>query len=533
MTDLVDNPIIEGFICPVCVTSFRTANVLQEHFISQHKTSLESFHSDPSITNAVTHAFSHAFYDSRGGIQAPGHSRSLTSEFLRLRQSHVNRDALETNSLLIRLDKLINAPSMSRSDRRDFEQSIVPWIDAKVSLCPSCGKSFGLGAEPACNMEEVDTVPSDIEQTKEYNLLQSAAFRSKLKLSQLTNAILDYNPVFRRRHHCRLCGHVLCADCSYFLTKSRALRLVDAVDERHLDRIYSNSGTADSPSSSAEPCRSDAVVFLTSSDYTPSLLNGDRSEEDGLILRICSVCKTLLERKLHRLRKHNRIWPIVQMHQELKTLMAKVDETAPSYAAVAESLHSGEQRYALEIAKSMRQGLLESLLKIDNIRRQMEGMMKTEPANCIDNALAVPISTSSIRLIRSISNMTRRYLQDNLPPLRVLPTFEQYGSLAAQRQYELASHWAEEDQLIAELEMRLANKPKQHSTEQMQTTSCDDAANQLLKLAASIDDVSKRLMSARKADNRRAVGSLTVELERLETKFQSLSQRVQAQNTLD
>jgi hypothetical protein len=56
----------------------------------------------------------------------------------------------------------------------EFEQNIVEWVDdSKVSLCPSCAKTFGLS---------------------------------------------------RRKHHCRLDGFVICNQCSQFLPFSIARR---------------------------------------------------------------------------------------------------------------------------------------------------------------------------------------------------------------------------------------------------------------------------------------------------------------------
>lgn len=56
------------------------------------------------------------------------------------------------------------------------EQEVVPWVDEKmVRLCPSCSRSFHLA---------------------------------------------------RRKHHCRLCGFVMCNDCSYSLDLDIARKLM-------------------------------------------------------------------------------------------------------------------------------------------------------------------------------------------------------------------------------------------------------------------------------------------------------------------
>ena len=55
--------------------------------------------------------------------------------------------------------------------RKAFEQAVVQWVrDEDMRLCISCGGAFNL--------------------------------------------------LLKRRHHCRLCGSVICAKCSHFLTFS-------------------------------------------------------------------------------------------------------------------------------------------------------------------------------------------------------------------------------------------------------------------------------------------------------------------------
>lgn len=126
-----------------------------------------------------------------------------------------------------------------------FEQAIVPWIDAKVDLCPCCGKGFGLGAEIAFPDED-DVYLNSTEN----NASISRFWPNKISVTRLTNAILDYNPVYRRRHHCRLCGYVLCADCSYFISIHNARGLLHALNgqDLYLFPVPSNaSDTNDHP----------------------------------------------------------------------------------------------------------------------------------------------------------------------------------------------------------------------------------------------------------------------------------------------
>jgi hypothetical protein len=86
-----------------------------------------------------------------------------TDFFKSERKKRLDRNK-STNQLLIRLERLLRNLPSDPLKRRLHEQSVVPWLpEEMVKLCPSCAKSFNIA---------------------------------------------------RRKHHCRLCGSVMCTDCS-------------------------------------------------------------------------------------------------------------------------------------------------------------------------------------------------------------------------------------------------------------------------------------------------------------------------------
>ena len=73
----------------------------------------------------------------------------------------------------------------------EFEQSVVPWTDdSLVPLCPDCGHHFG---------------------------------------------------ILRRRHHCRLCGSVLCVDCVHAVPVEACRKLRGGGMDRNKGTVFSPS----------------------------------------------------------------------------------------------------------------------------------------------------------------------------------------------------------------------------------------------------------------------------------------------------
>lgn len=221
--DFHHEPVLEGFLCPICKTDLKTPDLLTAHVENEHSEPadqdlIRSFRgmlltAKKKIRNEFASTAAAAAGDS--GKTSPGSSASSTSSssaavaaaaavhtsaypplfadppqpqtigadmdhtahFKAIRSPRLERYATDTNKLLIRLHKLLDHRPTDRGQRKQHEQLTVPWVEGKlVPGCPGCAKRFLLT---------------------------------------------------RRQHHCRLCGSVMCNDCSRFLDLEEAVGLVN------------------------------------------------------------------------------------------------------------------------------------------------------------------------------------------------------------------------------------------------------------------------------------------------------------------
>nr|CDS32324.1 rabenosyn 5 [Hymenolepis microstoma] len=409
--------IIEGFICPSCLKSFSKPELLEVHFAKQH------FHTAPATNRPENFA--------KGPTLGTVCNR--TADFEKLRKAQVDRNALETNLLLIRLEKLSNIPdNLDIAQLHIQEQSVVPWIEAKVNLCPRCGASFGLGWAKGTLSEDQATPISSQSQLLDsppYSFTRRA--RDSLRsATRFAATLIDSDPIYRRMHHCRLCGHIICGDCSFFLSKDVVHRIIQACnwasDETLRNKICPSDVFKNNDADLFKPRRLSFLSSRSSSATSLDIVIPRRSKKnrpDVLGLRICEVCKGVLEDKMAQIEEKQSSPIGLEEFRALKSEMAKVREKMPLFSSMASSLNSGEEKYVLEIAKSLRMELLQSLHKIDEIGKAISSLDVT----------GLRSAGTQTRINQAMGKFACRFVQNNLTPLRVLPTVSEHRRLVQSR----------------------------------------------------------------------------------------------------
>ncbi|KAJ2082103.1 carboxypeptidase Y-deficient [Coemansia sp. RSA 988] len=256
----------------------------------------------------------------RAAGSAAGQTRSHMRGFAHMRRKAVSSASLEGTRLEKRLEKLAlvhGTPGQSGTHSRalqEAEQAVVVWeIDADVADCPFCAKAFGRVAS--------------------------------------------------RRHHCRLCGRVVCARAGCSALLGVPLPVPGG-------QGFSASHRAD--------------------------------------IRACHTCEGVIIRHRDRLaRATPQASALIRLYTQVRTSMALVEETLPTFNALATRLRSHAATPDLPRAARIRRQLTAAFNGMDHASK------------CI---VALPAdNTTNTRLHNAIRRMVSQYLQLHMFPLTMLP----------------------------------------------------------------------------------------------------------------
>uniref|UniRef100_A0ABM5FJK7 Rabenosyn-5 isoform X1 n=2 Tax=Pogona vitticeps TaxID=103695 RepID=A0ABM5FJK7_9SAUR len=403
----------EGFLCPLCLKDLQSFYQLQSHYEEEHST--EDKDVKGQLKNLVqkakkaknkllkrdddrTDGGPQERYESYsyGGVdpymwepQELGATRSHLSEFKKHRAARIDHYVVEVNKLIIRLEKLT---SFDRSNTdsakiRAIEKSVVPWVnDQDVPFCPDCGSKFSIR---------------------------------------------------NRRHHCRLCGSIMCKKCMELVSLPFASKLTTASKE-----VLASHTSPNCSPNSIQGSRRGSISSVSS---VSSVLD----EKDDDRIRCCRHCKDTLLKREQQIDEREYTPDIVKLYEKLRLYMEKVDQKAPEYIKMAESLNAGETTYSLDHANSLRMEVQKMYELIDALSKKILTLGLNEETQPHPRTLQLQ------RMIRYSATL---FVQEKLLGLMSLPTQDQYEELKERRKQELDRKLQMERQATLETQRRLDDK---------------------------------------------------------------------------
>ncbi|NWH69420.1 RBNS5 protein, partial [Piaya cayana] len=379
----------EGFLCPLCLKDLQSFYQLQAHYEGEH--SGEDRDVRGQLKNLVqkakrakkkllkregedrTDSGSQERYESfsYGGVdpymwepQEVGAMRSHLSDFKKHRAARIDHYVVEVNKLIIRLEKLtsFDRANTDSAKIRAIEKSVVPWVsDQDVPFCPDCGNKFSIR---------------------------------------------------NRRHHCRLCGSIMCKKCMELVSLPWASKLTSASKEA--------LGSHTSPNSSPNSVHGSRRGSISSISSVSSVLD----EKDDERIRCCRHCKDTLLKREQQIDEKEYTPEIVKLYEKLRLCMEKVDQKAPEYIRMAESLNAGETTYNLEHANDLRVEIQKIYEFIDALSKKILSLGLHEDPQP---------HPKTLQLQRMIRYSATLFVQEKLLGLMSLPTKDQYEELKKRR----------------------------------------------------------------------------------------------------
>ncbi|NXV80410.1 RBNS5 protein, partial [Atlantisia rogersi] len=378
----------EGFLCPLCLKDLQSFYQLQSHYEEEHSGDDRDVRGQ--LRNLVqkakrakkkllkreddrTDSGSQERYESfsYGGVdpymwepQEVGTMRSHLSDFKKHRAARIDHYVVEVNKLIIRLEKLtsFDRANTESAKIRAIEKSVVPWVsDQDVPFCPDCGSKFSIR---------------------------------------------------NRRHHCRLCGSIMCKKCMELVSLPLASKLTSASRE--------SLGSHTSPNSSPNSVHGSRRGSISSISSVSSVLD----EKDDDRIRCCRHCKDTLLKREQQIDEKEFTPEIVKLYEKLRLCMEKVDQKAPEYIRMAESLNAGETTYSLEHANDLRVEIQKVYELIDALSKKILSLGLHEDPQP---------HPKTLQLQRMIRYSATLFVQEKLLGLMSLPTKDQYEELKKRR----------------------------------------------------------------------------------------------------
>ncbi|KAK3871573.1 hypothetical protein Pcinc_023294 [Petrolisthes cinctipes] len=434
-----EGEVLEGFFCPFCYEDQNSVEQLLTHVEDKHsseeKVVLQAFkgllnkakkkllNEDEPDNSGVRQRTSNLFDDEAGTdyqSNNPWHweppsfdpSRNHTSLFKKIRSARIDSSVAETNKLLIRLDKLLRDLPNDPVKRKAHERSIVMWAeDRDVPLCPFCARSFNLA---------------------------------------------------RRRHHCRLCGGIMCDQCSHFITFNYAKKLVSPVHQGSSNSmagvLMGGGGGSGASSGTGMTSLLSGFPGLRRSDSQGSL-NSILSVMDSITgeqhFRSCTHCTTRLNIRDSQVEQRTSKPTIAMYYEKLMEYRSELEKLIPQYIRMAESLRCGETTYALPDVEELRVRILKKGDGVISLAQRIRTLGSPEPGE--EDSMATSSRGPRQELLqRRIHSTSTAFLKEHILSLPKIPSPKELKELQERRRMEVEARLAAKKEAARQAEVRAA-----------------------------------------------------------------------------
>ncbi|KAI9466288.1 FYVE zinc finger-domain-containing protein [Lactarius psammicola] len=328
----------------------------------------------------------------RPGFQPKGVYRPLTDEFLEARRSHRDSGRVEQTRLERRLEKLINLHFGEGTDKR------APARPKQVKRMSSIWELDIRNMGPGDLWRGV--VQSQVAPGSKADLRAAeqniTPWQSDADVSQCPSCAASFHPITNRKHHCRLCGKIICSlpvkrpqrpvTCSLLFVvdpkTGQIEEVVEGVDYGVRRRTLSSAGRV-------------------------AIRDGLNPEEKFLKgIRICRDCRPALLRKQYS-QDRVALPTFSKLYDVFISLEKEIEDALPQFQELLLTLSSED--CPTPEASAARKRLLDAFAQYDALAKRIRKLPTSGPGSSQDRVLAAVHTRANV------------FLQKHMFPLQSLP----------------------------------------------------------------------------------------------------------------
>ncbi|PVF98902.1 FYVE-domain-containing protein [Serendipita vermifera] len=361
----------------------------------------------------------------RHGFQPKGVYGMRTDEFVELRRAKRDAAKIEDRRLERRLEKLIDLHFLSGASKASNPPSPGGLDPSKPPANRRQSSFFDFNLPDLKGKNASDLWRDVVDSAASSKLLNSKGdirqqeqaitpWQEDSAVSACPLCLTSFNALTNRKHHCRLCGRVVCSLpvkhpvrpelCSFLFVVDSKTGMIEEVGGEVVDygvkrRDVMTSGQGKNEAALAKKMLEDQEKYLKG-------------------VRICKDCRPTLRRRQYSVEART-VPPFARLYEALLIIEKEIEETLPEFQELVIRLSQEDDiatpttpnasQNPVKQATTLRKQLLESFTQYDAIAKRIKGLKTSGPGSSQD------------RVQNAIANRATLFLQKNMFPLQSLP----------------------------------------------------------------------------------------------------------------